>query len=286
MSDWIELRVVVPRVKVPAVSAAAFASGATGVQEAPPPGVTVRFRQPWDTESPPETPTCTVVTWVAAEDADAAAAAMAAAAEAEVSRAPVVEEDWSESWKQHHHAVTISPRLRVSPPWEAQDGDLVIPPGNAFGTGDHPTTKACLTALDRLARPGGTCLDVGCGSGVLALAAAKLGMQAVGIDIEADSVLSSRENAALNGLTAEFSQTPLARVTGTYDLVVANLYAEVLAGMGPDLVRLTGGHIALAGILADRAHLVLAALTPALTLVEEIRVGEWVSLVLTRDGTE
>ena len=282
MSDWVELRVVIPRSRVEAVSPAAFAHGATGVQEAPPPGVAPRFRQPWDTEDPPETPDCTLVTWVPAGSAEAAAAALSAAAGAEVTQAPVAEEDWAESWKRHHHAVDISERLRVSPPWEARDGDLIIPPGNAFGTGDHPTTRACLAAVDRFAAPGGSCLDVGCGSGVLALAAAKLGMRAEGVDIEADSVTSSRENAALNGLHAEFSDAPLSSLTGPYDLVVANLYAEVLASMGPDLVRLTGGRIALAGILADRAHLVLDALTPALTLVEQVQVGEWVSLLLER----
>jgi len=282
VSDWNELRVVIPRGRVDAVAKVAFAHGATGVQEAPPPGVAPRYRQPWDTEDPPETPDCTLVTWVPVEVSEAAAAEMSSAAGAEVSQAPLVEEDWSESWKRHHHAVDISERLRVSPPWEARAGDLIIPPGNAFGTGDHPTTRACLVALDRLATPGGTCLDVGCGSGVLALAAAKLGMRAEGVDIEQDSVTSSRENAALNGLSATFSDAPLSSLAGPYDLVVANLYAEVLASMGPDLIRLTGGHIALAGILADRAHLVLDALTPALTLTDEVRVGEWVGLVLKR----
>jgi ribosomal protein L11 methyltransferase len=275
---WTELRLVVPRAKATALSRLAFEQGASGVQEAEPPGVKPALRQPWDTEDPPQHPDCTLITWLPAEAAEAAALALERASGVEVSRAPVVEEDWSESWKRHHHAVAVSERLRVAPPWEALPGDLVIPPGNAFGTGDHPTTRACLEAIDRFAGPG-RCLDVGCGSGVLALAAAKLGMAAVGVDIDRDSVAAARENAALNGLTADFSQAPLASLSGRYELVVANLYAEVLATMAADLRRLTGGRLVLAGILEDRAHLVLAALE-GMPLLERRQDGEWVSLQL------
>ena len=107
---------MVQRTQVRALSAIAFEHGASGVQEAPPPGVTPALRQPWDTEDPPETPDCTLVTWLPSADAEAAALALEQASGLEVSRAPVVEEDWSKSWKRHHHAVDVSERLRVAPP--------------------------------------------------------------------------------------------------------------------------------------------------------------------------
>ncbi len=119
---------------------------------------------------------------------------------------------------------------------------------------------------------------MGCGSGVLALAAAKLGMRATGLDIEADAVAAARENAALNGLEARFSRSPLSELSGPYELVVANLYAEVLAHLAPELARLSGERLVLAGVLADRAQLVLDALP--MTVRERRRDGEWICLVL------
>jgi ribosomal protein L11 methyltransferase len=135
----------------------------------------------------------------------------------------------------------------------------VIEPGYAFGTGEHPTTRACLRAVDRYAKPGETLLDVGCGSGILALAGARLGMQARGIDIDPEAVRAAKEAAALNGLDVPFDTTPIERVEGQWDLVVANLFAEVLAALAPEIRRVARGPIAMAGILADRADLVRAA---------------------------
>ncbi|MCB9761939.1 MAG: 50S ribosomal protein L11 methyltransferase [Alphaproteobacteria bacterium] len=283
MSDWVELRVVIPRSRVERLSQLAFEHGATGVQEAPAPGSPVRFQQPWDTEPPPLPLRCSLRAWFAPGDATAAAQALQeAVGDAEVERIEVQDEDWAESWKQHHHRVVVSERLRVAPPWEAVPGDLIIPPGNAFGTGDHPTTLACLGAIDRLAFSGGRVLDVGCGSGVLALAAAALGMEAVGVDIDPAAVESARENARLNNLRADFSTTALHRLRGPFDLVVANLYAEVLADLAPELIRLTGRHLVLAGVLSDRASLVLDRLSPPLAVVDDAREGEWLSVHLER----
>ena len=125
------------------------------------------------------------------------------------------------------------------------------------------------------------CLDVGCGSGVLALAAARLGMVARGVDIDPQSVRSAREGAANNTLEAEFDDTPVERIEGRYDLVVANLFAEVLVALAPHLIRLTGGHLALAGILSDRAESVVAAYG-SLRLLERRDDGEWTALVYAR----
>ena len=280
--DWIELRLVIPRESVGALTSVALAHGAPGVQEAPPPGADPGFPQPWDDAPPPETAACTLVAWVPPARAEAAAAALGAAAGAPVERAAVREEDWAETWKRHHRAVRISPRLRVAPPWEARPGDLVIPPGNAFGTGDHFTTRACLEAIDREARPGLRVLDVGCGSGVLALAAAKLGARAEGVDIDPAAVATARENAAANGLEVAFSAAPLGRLAGPYALVVANLFAEVLRALAPELIRLTGARLVLAGVLTARAHLVIGALEGALALDIHRREGEWSVLEWTR----
>lgn len=280
MSAWTELRVVVPRTHVDKLTAIALAHGASGTQEAPGPGAPMTFKQPWDTQAPPLPMFCTFKAWFSPEDAPAAGAALKEETGLEIESIVVDEEDWAESWKRHHHRIAISERLRVSPPWEAVPGDLVIPPGNAFGTGDHPTTQACLGAIDDLASSCSTCLDVGCGSGVLALAATQLGVRSEGIDIETDSVRASRENATLNGLQARFSGARLEELEGPYDLVVANLFAEVLIGMAPELIRLTGKHLVLAGILADRADRVVEALSPPLAVSERIQTGEWVSLRL------
>ena len=184
-------------------------------------------------------------------------------------------------WKTHHHRIPISDSLTVSPPWEAQEGDLIIPPGNAFGTGDHPSTFECLRYISALAPSATACLDVGCGSGVLALAATKLGVPSVGIDIDAPSVDAAIENAVLNGLAADFSTTPLQKVQSQYDLVVANLFAEVLVALAPDLLRVTNKHLVLAGILNEKADTVLEALSE-LELQDTSISGAWTCLHLER----
>ncbi|MCB9796203.1 MAG: 50S ribosomal protein L11 methyltransferase [Alphaproteobacteria bacterium] len=281
--SWIELRVVIPRTRSERLAQLAFDLGALGTEEAPAPGSPVQYQQPWDTEAPPLPLRCALRAWFDPDAADAAQEALQqAVGEAEVERIHVQEEDWAESWRQHHHRIVVSERLRVSPPWEAVPGDLIIPPGQAFGTGDHPTTLACLGAIDRLAEGCRTCLDVGCGSGVLALSAVALGLEAEGVDIDPTAVEAARENAKLNQLSAQFSVTPLEHLAGPYDLVVANLFAEALAGMAPELLRLTGRHLVLAGVLADRAHLILDRISPPLAVREELRSGDWLSLHLER----
>ena len=263
------------------LSQLALEHGASGVQEDVAPGHPVRFKQPWDTEEPPLPMLCLFKAWFDEDHLAAARSALTPEVD-ELEELPVDETDWSESWKLHHHRIVISERLAVAPPWEAVPGDLVIPPGQAFGTGSHPTTLACLGAIDRLADDCRRCLDVGCGSGILALAANKLGLDAEGIDIEAGSVQASIENAATNGLHARFSATPLEQIRGSYDLVVANLYAEVLTELAPDLLRVTRRHLVLAGILAERAGPLLDRLSPPLAIRAEVREGDWLHLHLER----
>lgn len=126
---------------------------------------------------------------------------------------------------------------------------------------------------------------MGTGSGVIALVAARAGMDAWGIDIDPECIRASLENAARNMLTARFDETPLAEVPGTFELVVANVFAEVLIQMAPDFARLCAGDLVLAGILADRADRVVAALEADFTLLLREQTGEWVSLELRRRGT-
>lgn len=283
MSGWVEARIVLDRDRIEAVSDLALALGSVGLQEDHLPGEAPPPRQPWDRgPAPPPTARALLRAWWEAAAAPAARAGL----EARLAGLPgveapqweaVVEADWGEAWKQHFHRIEISPALAVAPPWEARPGDLQIEPGLAFGTGEHPTTRAILEVIARCARPGQRCLDVGCGSGVLALAAAKLGMQAWGVDTDPAAVRSSEEAARVNGLPARFDQTPLAAVTGRFDLVVANLFAEVLVALAADLKRVSGGRLALAGILADRAHTVEAAFAD-LRLVARRAEGDWVAL--------
>jgi len=277
---WVELRVVIARARFEKLSALAFQLGATGVEEAPAPGAPRLLRQPWDTEAPPLPFKVCLKAWFAS--ADGVVEAFAEAGCEDIELLEVQEQDWAETWKLHHKRIEVSRRLRVSPPWHARPGDLVIPPGNAFGTGDHATTHACLAAIDELSAGCRSCLDVGCGSGVLALAAAKLGLDATGIDIDADAVETARANAAENQLRARFSTTPLSEVTGVYDLVAANVFAEVLVDLAPDLLRVTGRHLVLAGILRERAEPVLAALSPPLAVKREVQDGDWLHVHLER----
>lgn len=279
VAGWYTLAVLLPRPLVAATSRALLELGATGLQEDQPPGHTPKFRQPWDKGPGPRPPRQVLLrAWFERRPEDAAvAAALAGRALGEPAWGRQEEEDWNEGWREHFRPVEVSERLVVAAPWHGVEGAVLIEPGNAFGTGDHPTTRACLGAIDRLARPGGTLLDVGCGSGILALAGAKLGMTAWGVDNDPDAVRAAQEAAARNGLDVRFDGTPLEDVEGPFDLVVANLYAEVLAELAPELLRVSRGPLALAGILEDRAHLVRTAFASRRCLRDVAGEG-WVAL--------
>ncbi len=200
-------------------------------------------------------------------------------------------EDWAETWKRHVRPVCVG-RLWVGPAWELARAPreavaIVIEPGMAFGTGDHPTTALCLAALDQelLLRPGATVLDVGTGSGVLAIAATKLGARrVVGSDIDPRALVIARENAEQNGTASlELTERPLERIAGVFDVVVANLFAGVLCQLAPRLrARLAPrGALFASGILGPQAADVLAAFErEGLRLVERHDSGEWVLLAL------
>jgi ribosomal protein L11 methyltransferase len=214
------------------------------------------------------------------EDPDEAVidAELATLALSEPSWHDVDDEDWAESWKRAFPRVELAPGIVVAPPWDAEDGDLVIDPGQGFGTGHHASTRAVLLALHEVARPGGTCLDVGCGSGILAIAAARAGMQATGIDIDADAIANAAHNAAQNDVEIAVSTTPLDALPGTWEVVCANLFAEVLVTLSEALAARTGRHLLLAGILATKVDTVRARFDPVFGAPRVETDGPWVSL--------
>ena len=166
--------------------------------------------------------------------------------EAEILYVP--QADWATEWRRGFGAQRIGKRLLLQPSWEpaeSKPGDVVltIDPENAFGSGDHETTRLVLQVLDERVEGGERVLDVGCGSGVLSIAALRLGAtSAVATDIEQDSVTVTARNAALNGVAplVRASTLPLAEVDGVFDIVLANIETRVLAHMPKDSPGATG----------------------------------------------
>ena len=202
--------------------------------------------------------------------------------------------DWSEAWKEFHRPLRVG-RLLVQPSWEAggeaRPGDLVITldPGRAFGTGSHESTRLCLAALDRLVRPGDTVLDVGCGSGILALAAARLGASRVdALDTDPVAVEATRANAARNGLADAIDARegslgaagpwPEREPRGAYDIVAMNIALAVVSELLPDAAGALrpGGTLVVAGFLADAvAGVEAVARAAGLRDVRSEVDGEW-----------
>ncbi|WP_420624544.1 50S ribosomal protein L11 methyltransferase [Candidatus Poriferisodalis sp.] len=190
-------------------------------------------------------------------------------------------------WLNRNRSVAVGEQLAVCFPWAEADSPAVveIDTSGAFGAGTHPSTRLLATWLSRQAADGKRALDVGCGSGVLALVAGRLGAaEAVGIDIEPAAVAAASANARRNGLeaTTSFSVTPAGDVDlGVFDLVVANITADVLMALAPDIAARVapGGRLALGGISAAQTSTVAAAYRPhGIELANSIRLDDWVSL--------
>ena len=200
----------------------------------------------------------------------------------------IPDEDWKLSYRKHFKTEVISPRLVVRPPWETVSPApgqkvLTLDPGIAFGTGQHPTTRACLDAIDALAAENAdrTFLDVGCGSGILSIAAALEGFRDVrGFDNDPDAVRNANENAEANGLGALFSDGDLS-VPGTAapaDVVAANVLAPVLVRFAREVGALVnpGGRLILSGILDEQYEEVRAAYAAlGFAEVSNRLIGEW-----------
>ena len=189
-----------------------------------------------------------------------------------VETAGVEQEDWQNGWRKYYHPMEIGRRLAVVPSWQDYDTDrvkLLLDPGLAFGTGGHETTSLCLEALDQLVRGGERVLDIGTGSGILAIAALKLGAaSAEGVDIDPVAVRTACENAALNGVADRFVglEGDLSdKASGRYDIITANIVANAIIALAPAVPALlaAGGRFIASGIIDSRADEVAAALTAA-----------------------
>jgi ribosomal protein L11 methyltransferase len=216
---------------------------------------------------------------------------------------PIADQNWMEAWKQHYKPIPIGRRLMIVPAWldspEPNRIPIKIDPGMAFGTGTHPTTQLCLALIEakfdtRSSNNEYRMIDVGCGSGILSIAALKLGVKAaLGVDIDPESVTNSRENAEVNGIGAELilGQGSVKEILAgkfafkSAPLVVANILAPVIirlfeAGL-VDLVE-PGGAIILSGILQEQSQSVVeAAQAKGLKMSGKRQMGDWVALMFS-----
>ncbi len=199
-------------------------------------------------------------------DHDVASSLRAAASDVGLGQLPehrietLADNDWVRLTQSQFEPIQISPRLWIVPTWHtAADPDainIVLDPGLAFGTGSHPTTRLCLRWLDNNLTGGESMLDYGCGSGILAIAAMKLGAaHAIGVDVDAQAVNASRDNAVANNVENIEFYLPNNAPKGSYDLVVANILTNPLRMLAPLLADATnsGGQIVLSGILEAQA---------------------------------
>ncbi|QIM62114.1 ribosomal protein L11 methyltransferase [Pasteurellaceae bacterium Orientalotternb1] len=196
----------------------------------------------------------------------------------------IEDKDWEREWMDNFHPMQFGKRLWICPSWrEVPDPNAVnvmLDPGLAFGTGTHPTTALCLQWLDGLDLQGKTVIDFGCGSGILAIAALKLGAKAaIGIDIDPQAILASRNNAEANGV-ADKLQLFLAKDQPQNlqaDVVVANILAGPLKELAPQIITLVKpqGDLGLSGILATQAESVCEAYQTAFELDPVVEKEEW-----------
>ena len=210
----------------------------------------------------------------------------------------VDEDEWQNSWKDHFHVLRVGRRLVVKPTWREYDprpSDVVIvlDPGMAFGTGHHPTTRSCLEQLERLVAPGASVLDFGCGSGILSIAASKLGASSVlGVEADSSAVRVAKQNARENGvqhnvLVVEGTlPRPEAR-PGAFDVAVANISAKVVSEASTELVKAVkpGGVVIASGIIVDNKAVVERSMAAAGAALSDTFVdGDWVTLVYSTGG--
>ena len=206
------------------------------------------------------------------------------------------EEEWANAWKRHFNVLRIGTRVVIVPTWreyEPGGSDVVVllDPGMAFGTGHHPTTRMCLELLEEVLRPGDSVLDVGCGSGILSIAAAKLGAgSGLALDIDTSAVEAAEANLRQNGVSqsvrvAKGSLPCPAVGATTFDIVIANISGKAISDMAHQLVAATGpgGSLIVSGILAKDHDSVARRLTEAGARTDLSRIdSDWASLVVLR----
>lgn len=216
----------------------------------------------------------------------------------DISLSTIVEENWAENWKENYKPSRITDTITVKPTWEpysptGKEIVIEIDPGMAFGTGLHSSTRLALGFIDDLFASSSTrpqnVLDVGTGTGILAIATAKLGAKKImAIDNDIDAVVASQDNIGQNGVAGQVrcAETDLADLEDSYDLVIANITADVLTLLCPELAQKTkkGGHLILAGILkGPQADKVIDTFEDAsLLLVNKKTEGKWISLLFTK----
>ena len=215
---------------------------------------------------------------------DSAARAAGIAVPPEPAISEVAEQDWVRLTQSQFDPIRISEKLWIVPSWHAAPDpgalNLVLDPGLAFGTGSHPTTALCLEWLAATLHGGETVLDYGCGSGILGIAAARLGARTVlGVDIDDNALIAARDNAAANGveIALRHSRDPLPE---RFDIVIANILTNPLCVLAPLLAGRVArsGQLALSGVLESQAEMVVAAYAPLIALeVGAVRDG-WVRL--------
>ncbi|KOC91252.1 50S ribosomal protein L11 methyltransferase [Winslowiella iniecta] len=196
----------------------------------------------------------------------------------------IEDKDWEREWMDNFHPMRFGQRLWICPSWrdvpDPSAVNVMLDPGLAFGTGTHPTTALCLAWLDGLDLQGKTVIDFGCGSGILAIAALKLGAaQAIGIDIDPQAIQASRDNAERNGVSERLSlylphQQP---ENLSADVVVANILAGPLRELSPliSVLPKNGGHLGLSGVLASQAESVCEAYADKFVLDPVAEKEEW-----------
>jgi ribosomal protein L11 methyltransferase len=276
MSRWIELAYTVPIEDAEIMAERLISRGASGVEE----------RDASTIVKAPDGKVALVV-WIAPEAVETFLEHTWRFGEVQTRERD--DEEWRDAWKKYFGVRRVG-RFVLVPSWEkfeAAKDDLVIDldPGRAFGTGGHPSTRLCLTLIGRIAHEGRRVLDVGCGSGILSIAAALRWPEArgLGVDLDAEAAEVSRENAARNRVDDRlaFSGDGIEQADGKYDLVLANIHAEVLTAIRDELVaRLApGGRLILAGILVEQADAVRAAFGE-LSLIEQLDEEGWRALAL------
>jgi ribosomal protein L11 methyltransferase len=238
-----------------------------------------------DKPDQPRASLCALVDLQLDPDACVSAAARSAglAATPPYTAAEIADEDWVRSTQAQFAAVEIGERLWIGPNWREPPADRIavrLDPGLAFGTGTHPTTQLVLRFLERRIRGGEGVLDYGCGSGILAIAAAKLGAARVdGVDVDAQALATARDNARGNGVELQ-PTLPEELRGGAYEIVVSNILAQPLILLAPVLAAHTarGGTLALAGILESQAAEVGAAYAPWLDMRLDSVLDGWALL--------
>jgi ribosomal protein L11 methyltransferase len=209
--------------------------------------------------------------------------------------AKISDPGWTTMWQRRFAPLRVGRRILIVPPWDLRREpgriSIVIQPGQAFGTGHHPSTAGALRAIEALlataSAPRRTALDVGTGSGVLALAMKMMGLERiVAIDVDAAALDNARDNAELNALgrAIRFSAIPLTSVRGRFDLITANILSAVLIEMAPELARrlAAGGTLILGGILSREAPWVAGRFRKRLRLIATRHSRGWATLVFSR----